>query len=88
MNAPFICITTLSIEALKHSIAYKLMFTIGKDPVIANNMRLNATLLAAIAWWNAVTLQPCTVVNAPGILLSMEFLIGRNLPTLLPSRHL
>lgn len=38
---------TLSVEALKHSIAYKLMFTIGKDPVVANKHEwLNATLFA------------------------------------------
>lgn len=48
MNAPFSYASpTLSIEALKHSIAYKLMFTIGKDPVIANKHEwLNATLFA------------------------------------------
>ena len=46
MNAPFTYASpTLSVEALKHSIAYKLMFTIGKDPVIANKHEwLNATL--------------------------------------------
>ncbi|SQB36915.1 glycogen phosphorylase [Citrobacter koseri] len=48
MNAPFTYASpTLSVEALKHSIAYKLMFTIGKDPVIANKHEwLNATLFA------------------------------------------
>ncbi|VTP81783.1 Maltodextrin phosphorylase [Leclercia adecarboxylata] len=48
MNAPFSYASpTVSIEALKHSIAYKLMFTIGKDPVIANKHEwLNATLFA------------------------------------------
>ncbi|KEP73462.1 hypothetical protein HR12_09405 [Microbacterium sp. SUBG005] len=48
MNAPFSYSSpTLSVEALKHSIAYKLMFTIGKDPVIANKHEwLNATLFA------------------------------------------
>lgn len=48
MNAPFSYASpTLSVEALKHSIAYKLMFTIGKDPVIANKHEwLNATLFA------------------------------------------
>jgi Glucan phosphorylase len=48
MNAPFTYASpTLSVEALKHSIAYKLMFTIGKDPAIANKHEwLNATLFA------------------------------------------
>lgn len=48
MNAPFrYSSPTLSVEALKHSIAYKLMFTIGKDPVVANKYEwLNATLFA------------------------------------------
>lgn len=37
MNAPFTYASpTLTVDALKHSIAYKLMFTIGKDPSIAN----------------------------------------------------
>ena len=37
MNVPFSYSSpTLSVEALKHSIAYKLMFIIGKDPAIAN----------------------------------------------------
>ena len=35
MNVPFSYASpTLSVEALKHSIAYKLMFIIGKDPAI------------------------------------------------------
>ena len=48
MNAPFSYASpTLSVEALKHSIAYKLMFIIGKDPAIANKHEwLNATLFA------------------------------------------
>ncbi|XPE45790.1 hypothetical protein ACNKHO_21635 [Shigella flexneri] len=34
MNAPFSYASpTLSVEALKHSIAYKLMFTIGKTAI-------------------------------------------------------
>ena len=55
MNAPFTYSSpTLSVEALKHSIAYKLMFTIGKDPVVANKHEwLNATLFAAIVSWGA-----------------------------------
>ena len=48
MNAPFTYASpTLSVEALKHSIAYKLLFTIGKDPVVANKHDwLKATLVA------------------------------------------
>lgn len=48
MNVPFSYSSpTLSVEALKHSIAYKLMFIIGKDPAIANKHEwLNATLFA------------------------------------------
>jgi Glucan phosphorylase len=48
MNAPFTYASpTLTVDALKHSIAYKLMFTIGKDPSIANQHEwLNAALLA------------------------------------------
>lgn len=48
MNVPFSYASpTLSVEALKHSIAYKLMFIIGKDPAIANKHEwLNATLFA------------------------------------------
>lgn len=43
----YLCLTDVSVEALKHSIAYKLMFTIGKDPAIANRHEwLNATLFA------------------------------------------
>ena len=49
MNAPFTYASpTLSVEALKHSIAYKLMFTIGKDPVIANKHER-----CAIVSWSA-----------------------------------
>ena len=50
MNAPFTYSSpTLSVEALKHSIAYKLMFTIGKDPVVANKHEwLNATLFLSL----------------------------------------
>ncbi|OTF78694.1 hypothetical protein BLA29_015502, partial [Euroglyphus maynei] len=37
MTSPFSYTSpTVSVEALKHSIAYKLMFIVGKDPAIAN----------------------------------------------------
>lgn len=38
MTSPFIYnAPTVSVDALKHSIAYKLMFILGKDPAIAKN---------------------------------------------------
>ncbi|STE48625.1 glycogen phosphorylase [Escherichia coli] len=74
MNAPFTYSSpTLSVEALKHSIAYKLMFTIGKDPVVANKHEwLNATLFAVrdrlVERW--LRSKPCPVVarNSSGLL--------------------
>ncbi|MFR4486712.1 MAG: hypothetical protein ACLT78_06345 [Escherichia coli] len=63
MNAPFTYSSpTLSVEALKHSIAYKLMFTIGKDPVVANKHEwLNATLLCdhLVERWLRQTVPSC-----------------------------
>ncbi|STJ52617.1 glycogen phosphorylase [Escherichia coli] len=65
MNAPFTYSSpTLSVEALKHSIAYKLMFTIGKDPVVANKHEwLNATLFAVrdrlVERWLRQTVPSC-----------------------------
>ncbi|MDU5714536.1 MAG: glycogen phosphorylase [Citrobacter freundii] len=81
MNAPFTYASpTLSVEALKHSIAYKLMFTIGKDPVIANKHEwLNATLFAVRD--RAQLSQETRQVYY----LSMEFLIGRTLSNALLS---
>ncbi len=78
MNVPFSYASpTLSVEALKHSIAYKLMFIIGKDPAIANKHEwLNATLFAvrdrmveALAASNRAQLKKYAVYY-----LSMEFL--------------
>ena len=75
---------TVSVEALKHSIAYKLMFIIGKDPSIATQHDwLNATLFAVrdrmVERWlrsnRAQTSQDVRQVYY----LSMEFLIGRTL---------
>ena len=49
MNAPFSYASpTLSVEALKHSIAYKLMFIIGKDPAIANKHAGSAAGLLSV----------------------------------------
>ncbi|WP_075182542.1 glycogen phosphorylase [Pantoea sp. 1.19] len=83
MNAPFsYAAPTLSVEALKHSIAYKLMFTIGKDPSIANKHEwLNATLLAVRdrmveRWLRSNRAQHSQEVRQV-YYLSMEFLVGR-----------
>ena len=48
MTSPFSYTSpVVSVEALKHSIAYKLMFVVGKDPSIATQHDwLNATLFA------------------------------------------
>lgn len=48
MTSPFSYTSpVVSVDALKHSIAYKLMFIIGKDPTIATQHDwLNATLFA------------------------------------------
>lgn len=85
MNVPFSYASpTLSVEALKHSIAYKLMFTVGKDPAIANKHDwLNATLFAVRdrmveRWLRASRAQLSQEVRQV-YYLSMEFLIGRTL---------
>ncbi len=74
MNAPFSYSSpTLSVEALKHSIAYKLMFTIGKDPAIANRHEwLNATLFAVrdrlVERWLRSNRAQLSQEVAPGLL--------------------
>ncbi|SFN42728.1 starch phosphorylase [Izhakiella capsodis] len=85
MNAPFSYSSpTLSVDALKHSIAYKLMFTIGKDPAAANKHEwLNAALLAirdrmVERWLRSNRAQLSQDVRQV-YYLSMEFLIGRSL---------
>lgn len=77
MNVPFSYASpTLSVEALKHSIAYKLMFIIGKDPAIANKHEwLNATLFAVrdrmVERWlrsNRAQAQKCaSVLSVDGV---------------------
>lgn len=90
MNVPFSYASpTLSVEALKHSIAYKLMFIIGKDPAIANKHEwLNATLFAVrdrmVERWLRPTARSSPVKCAV-YYLSMEFLIGRTLSNALLS---
>ena len=91
MNAPFSYASpTVSIEALKHSIAYKLMFTIGKDPVIANKHEwLNATLFAVrdrlVERWLRSNRAQLSQETRQVYYLSMEFLIGRTLSNALLS---
>jgi len=85
MNSPFIYASpTLSVEALKHSIAYKLMFTIGKDPSVANRHEwLNATLLAVkdrmVERWLRSNRAQLSQDVRQVYYLSMEFLLGRTL---------
>lgn len=85
MNAPFSYTSpTLSVDALKHSIAYKLMFTIGKDPSIANKHEwLNATLLAVrdrmVERWLRSNRAQLSQDVRQVYYLSMEFLVGRTL---------
>ncbi len=85
MNAPFTYASpTLSVEALKNSIAYKLMFTLGKDPSIANKHEwLNATLLAVrdrmVERWLRSNRAQLSQEVRQVYYLSMEFLVGRTL---------
>ena len=81
---------TLSVEALKHSIAYKLMFIIGKDPAIANKHEwLNATLFAVrdrmVERWLRSNRAQLSQEVRQVYYLSMEFLIGRTLSNALLS---
>ncbi|MDU5730559.1 MAG: glycogen/starch/alpha-glucan family phosphorylase [Citrobacter freundii] len=73
-----------------HSIAYKLMFTIGKDPVIANKHEwLNATLFAVrdrlVERWLRSNRAQLSQETRQVYYLSMEFLIGRTLSNALLS---
>ncbi|MEH2921889.1 glycogen phosphorylase [Samsonia erythrinae] len=85
MNSPFIYTSpTLSVEALKHSIAYKLMFAVGKDPSIASKHDwLNATLLAVrdrmVERWLRSNRAQLSQDVRQVYYLSMEFLLGRTL---------
>ncbi|MFP9227957.1 glycogen phosphorylase [Pectobacterium cacticida] len=85
MNSPFIYTSpTRSVEALKHSIAYKLMFTVGKDPSIADKHDwLNATLLAVrdrmVERWLRSNRAQLSQDVRQVYYLSMEFLLGRTL---------
>ncbi|MBL0815711.1 glycogen phosphorylase [Klebsiella pneumoniae] len=91
MNVPFSYASpTLSVEALKYSIAYKLMFIIGKDPAIANKHEwLNATLFAVrdrmVERWLRSNRAQLSQEVRQVYYLSMEFLIGRTLSNALLS---
>ncbi|SLR39044.1 glycogen phosphorylase [Klebsiella pneumoniae] len=91
MNVPFSYASPmLSVEALKHSIAYKLMFIIGKDPAIANKHEwLNATLFAVrdrmVERWLRSNRAQLSQEVRQVYYLSMEFLIGRTLSNALLS---
>ncbi|AGH75280.1 glycogen phosphorylase [Edwardsiella piscicida C07-087] len=85
INSPFNYTSpVVSVEALKHSIAYKLMFTVGKDPSVANQHDwLNATLFAVRdriveCWLRSVRAQYSQDLRQV-YYLSMEFLLGRTL---------
>ncbi|MGM3173401.1 glycogen phosphorylase [Dickeya lacustris] len=85
MNSPFTYNSpTLSVDALKHSIAYKLMFTVGKDPSIASKHDwLNAAVLAVrdrmVERWLRSNRAQLSQDVRQVYYLSMEFLIGRTL---------
>ena len=85
MNVPFTYASpTLTVDALKHSIAYKLMFTIGKDPSVANKHEwLNAALLAVrdrmVERWLRSSRAQLSQDVRQVYYLSMEFLMGRTL---------
>ncbi|GBU09640.1 glycogen phosphorylase [Gammaproteobacteria bacterium] len=79
-----------SVAALKDSIAYKLVYNIGKDPLIAGEQDwLNATLLAVRdrlveRWQRSTRLQYAQDIRQV-YYLSMEFLQGRALSNALLS---
>ncbi len=91
MTSPFSYTSpTVSVEALKHSIAYKLMFIVGKDPAIATKHDwLNATLFAVrdrmVERWLRSSRAQLSQDVRQVYYLSMEFLIGRTLSNALLS---
>lgn len=91
MTSPFSYTSpTVSVEALKHSIAYKLMFIVGKDPAIANRHDwLNAVLFAVrdrmVERWLRSNRAQLSQEVRQVYYLSMEFLIGRTLSNALLS---
>lgn len=91
MTSPFNYTSpTVSVEALKHSIAYKLMFMVGKDPSIANKHDwLNASLYAVrdrmVERWLRSNRAQLSQDVRQVYYLSMEFLLGRTLSNALLS---
>lgn len=80
----------LSVEALKNSIAYKMMFMLGKDPLIANKHEwLNALLLTVrdrlVERWLTSNRAQYSQDIRQVYYLSMEFLVGRTLSNALLS---
>ncbi|ANF59214.1 glycogen/starch/alpha-glucan family phosphorylase [Halotalea alkalilenta] len=75
---------SLAVDALRRSIAYKLAFSIGRDPVSANSLEwLEATLLATrdrmVERWLRSNRAESNLETRQVYYLSMEFLIGRTL---------
>lgn len=91
MTSPFSYTSPIvSVDALKHSIAYKLMFIVGKDPSIATQHDwLNATLFAVrdrmVERWLRSNRAQLSQDVRQVYYLSMEFLLGRTLSNALLS---
>ncbi|AKA38846.1 glycogen phosphorylase [Yersinia ruckeri] len=91
MTTPFSYTSPIvSVDALKHSIAYKLMFIVGKDPGIATRHDwLNATLFAVrdrmVERWLRSNRAQLSQDVRQVYYLSMEFLLGRTLSNALLS---
>ncbi|CNE25106.1 glycogen phosphorylase [Yersinia nurmii] len=91
MTSPFSYTSpVVSVDALKHSIAYKLMFIVGKDPSIATEHDwLNATLFAVrdrmVERWLRSNRAQLSQDVRQVYYLSMEFLLGRTLSNALLS---
>lgn len=84
---------SMSVDRLKQSIVYKLLFTIGKDSRIANNHEwLNAVILAVrdrmVERWLRSSRAQYSQNSRQIYYLSMEFLIGRTLSNSLMSINL
>ena len=91
MTSPFSYTSPIvSVDALKHSIAYKLMFIVGKDPTIATQHDwLNATLFTVrdrmVERWLRSNRAQLSQDVRQVYYLSMEFLLGRALSNALLS---
>ncbi|WP_145514856.1 glycogen phosphorylase [Yersinia massiliensis] len=91
MTSPFSYTSPIvSVDALKHSIAYKLMFIVGKDPTIATQHDwLNATLFTVrdrmVERWLRSNRAQLSQDVRQVYYLSMEFLLGRTLSNALLS---